>query len=291
MTKLNIPYHFCTRITQKSLFFNRKSDIDFICNALSGPQMNNISITGDRKIGKSSLLWSIINNTPLPDTNFILFDLQSKTDVDKLQKTISPISHTLFQKRTVLLIDELEAGSLLGEDFFKQLRAFSQKPNTALITSSSLQIADICPDFKDYSSPFYNIFIPRSLGPFSEYDCLQILSELPARAGIQLSPQQKFNANEMNLIIELAACQPWKLQLFAYYFFDAKVNNNIDISSLRQQINGIINIQLGKKPLFPTKISMDKIHDLLAMDVSPAMKSLCKSAIMMIGEYVKVHVA
>ncbi len=285
MPIIPIPYHFSTTITQKDLFINRKNDIGKIVRALSGFQMNNISVIGERKIGKSSLLYYISKYEELPDIKTVFFDFQNKAEAKIFYEQICSEQITDSSQKIAYFLDELESASSFGETFFKKLRSVANKPNIALVTASRAPLSTICPEFSDDSSPFYNIFVPQSLTNFSKEDTIELITETPKRVGLKLKPEQFFTHDEIRLIVKLSNCHPWKIQLYSYYFFEAKVNNIIEKNEVKLQIREALKMQSGQKELLPVLNSDIDIREVLSTDVSPLIKNLFQFLIEIATEY------
>ncbi len=211
------PYLNRAMIRDKRFFFGRRKELATIYSRLGAARPQSVSIVGERRIGKSSLL-SAIND---PDNRrahlrdpesylFIFMDFQ-----EKRRARVEEFFASLFQAlqaeageragqlpeagydgfkqvcerldrqrmKLVLLFDEFEAVTKnrnFDPEFFAFLRSVANNYNVAYVTSSLKNLQELCHNREISDSPFFNIFSNLNLGPFTEKEALQFVSE-PSR--------------------------------------------------------------------------------------------------------------
>jgi len=121
----------------------------------------------------------------------------------------------LFQKvddggqHVVFLLDEFErvtANPNFGPDFYYGLRSLIIHHKVALVTSSRLELIELCHSEDIKSSPFFNIFANINLGMFSPADCQLMVSRSLSGTSVQ------FSEVEMEQVFDLAGLHPYFLQ-------------------------------------------------------------------------------
>jgi len=170
------PYTNKVIIRNPANFYNRKAEVVKIFSRIGGPRPQSISVVGERRVGKSSLLYYICNESvredflkDFEDYIFVFCDLQQKSDIDiddffsfvtkliaeevpeffeenLLEKVTYDSFFKLIQsldergKRVILALDEFDVvtnSEKFGPEFFSYLRSLANSYNVAYITSSS----------------------------------------------------------------------------------------------------------------------------------------------------------
>lgn len=109
----------------------------------------------------------------------------------------------------VFLLDEFERVTEnvnFGPDFYYGLRSLMIHHRVALVTSSRLELIELCHSEAVKSSPFFNIFANINLRMFSPVDC-----ELMVSQSLSGTPV-RFSETEMEQLIDLAGMHPYFLQ-------------------------------------------------------------------------------
>jgi AAA+ ATPase superfamily predicted ATPase len=191
-------------IANPTEFFGREREVR-IYSRLDAPRPQSISIVGDRRIGKSSLLYHIyrVRNRKQYMTNheeaifvyldfqqdlefdvprfidflFNMFSYESKSERDytKKERTLDELKNVIQQlhdegKRIVILMDEFEVitrNPRFEGQFFSLLRALANSYRVAYVTSSHEDLQKMCHNKDISDSPFFNIFSNLILRPFS----------------------------------------------------------------------------------------------------------------------------
>lgn len=255
------PFTCRGRIEDPALFWGRSEEIRDIKTRLA--TMQSVSIVGERRIGKSSLLYYFYkkgkeilgdnnnqyrfiyltledarNRRLIPFLNRILREIngdeipKEKDVIDALGEFADKIEAQNTEKPVVLL-DEFDKFSKLREefppDFFDQMRTLLQSGQIAMVTSSQnpLQKFSIANEI----SPFFNIFKRVDLGEFTEKE----------KSGFVEHNWDEFNftSEEIKLIDCLDEKHPIKLQAICYWMFENR-NNLFTSEVLKEKIENEI---------------------------------------------------
>lgn len=228
--QLENPFTDTMAICDAVRFIGRESELRRLKQMLRG---GSVSLQGDHKIGKSSLLWKLAGTWP--GTVFGPLSFQTK-HWDEMVEEITIKSGKSYKDRrdfrdallhchALLLLDEMELGPKKGlnhEDC--SLMRGCLEENRAL----KIVIASRGPVMKDarlvgVDSPLYNICVPYLLGPFSEADACRLLAH-PWAPGV---PTFEADTAEELLSLAIVPSQenrgyyPYLLQRAAYHRFEA----------------------------------------------------------------------
>lgn len=242
------PYFNRKMIKDTDYFYGRKREVNLIYSMIDAPRPQCVSIVGNRRIGKSSLLYFIYDENNRPkyiqnpdDFIFVFMDLQTNQDITeeeflynlfaqlKLEvemdvdesspyDTLIKFASELEKKRQklVILFDEFESitgNPNFGHKFFSFLRSVANRYDVAYITSSVKELQKLCHTQEIAVSPFFNIFSSLYLRPFTMREARELITKPSADAGVPL-------ADYMDPIFELAGAFPFFLQIACYAFFD-----------------------------------------------------------------------
>ncbi|RPH54782.1 MAG: ATP-binding protein [Acidobacteria bacterium] len=249
-------------------FFGRQREITRIYSRLDAPRPQSISIVGDRRIGKSSLLYHIYeaknrkqHMRNYHETIFVYLDFQqdlqfdvprfidflfnmfsyeskSRYDYTQREKTLDELKNVIHQlhddgKRIVILMDEFEVitrNPRFDGQFFALLRALANTYHVAYVTSSHEDLQKMCHNKSISDSPFFNIFSNLFLRPFSREEALSLITVPSAREGIPLE-------RHADRILEMAGLFPLFLQVACSATFEALMhdpNAELDERSVRE---------------------------------------------------------
>jgi len=195
MTQRSSPFPVGNIVTDPRLFHGRQKECTDVVNRLR--KMESTSITGPRRIGKSSLAYHILStgSTLLGnDYVFVWLDGQSNhlTSMDKLFTRVANVAAfpyasksngsdaliefedrvCAYKRKLVLIINEFETltdDTHRGEfprSFYNTLRLLAEQAHCALITTSYTPLKNVCANILEVSSPFYNIFAQIVLTEF-----------------------------------------------------------------------------------------------------------------------------
>jgi len=243
------PYFNRKMIKDTDYFYGREREVNLIYSMIDAPRPQCVSIVGNRRIGKSSLLHFIYDENNRQkyiqnpdDFIFVFMDLQVDQDITeeeflyalfaelKLEvgldvdekspyDTLIKFASELEQKRKklVVLLDEFESitgNPNFGHKFFSFLRSVANRYDVAYITSSVKELQKLCHTKEIAVSPFFNIFSSLYLRPFTMREARELITKPSAAAYIPL-------ADYMDAIFQLAGAFPFFLQIVCYAFFDA----------------------------------------------------------------------
>lgn len=243
-------------------FFGRKDELRTIFTRLQGLQST--SIYGERKIGKSSLLYNVFYNIPEELGNeyksvyinlrgsdyhlayYFLKNILSEFKCDPevilenntYNKNLIAFSESIkdLSKRCkpILLIDEfdhiIKKPEEFNEDFLETLRTLGYQGNIAYVTASLHSLRELCIKSK-LNSTYYSIFSEIQLGELKPNETTDFLSA--KRKGVI------FSSEEVKLIKETAGSKPLHLRIACDFIFvnkGKKKNKN----NLKQEIENQI---------------------------------------------------
>jgi hypothetical protein len=134
--------------------------------------------------------------------------------------TLDDLFQTVDDKgqNVVFLLDEFDSvteNPNFGPDFYYELRSLVIHHRVALVTSSRLELIELCHSDAIKSSPFFNIFANINLGPFSPADFELMISRSLSRTPVQ------FSAQEMEDLVDLAGLHPYFLQMACWILYES----------------------------------------------------------------------
>ncbi len=254
------PYTSRNMIKNSACFFGRTSEIEEIFRNLESFQST--SIVGERRAGKSSLLWDIaqpeIHKKYLPQSDkpylFLFFDLQrvatltqetffkllaeclleqlpagyipdhegAEDSQDFFRRLILKAKNSYF---IVICIDEFEtvtSNDKFDKGFLQSLRAYGNAQDVAYVTSSRLRLDDICKNTHHLQG--------------SEFWNIFVMPPLflglfamdEAKDLITTPAKAKgitFAESEIDYVLELAGRHPLFLQICCFHLFEVKKKN------------------------------------------------------------------
>ena len=223
---MEAPNPFTERgvIRDPKRFFGRKRELKQTFERLAA--MQSVSIVGERRIGKSSLLTTIAatgSETLGKEFEFHYVDLQlvENTEdfiarvLDALEaegETIRDLERAIENRKVILCLDEFERARNFSKDFSSMLRGMASTGHLALVTASQKKLADLAGDVT--TSPFFNIFTSLRLVELDEAESGELLNGLGQLAG------RTFSADEISAAYAETKGNPWKLQIFGYHLFE-----------------------------------------------------------------------
>ncbi|HQR38610.1 MAG TPA: protein kinase [Blastocatellia bacterium] len=247
------PYLNRVAIKDPRQFFGRRREISKIFSRIGASRPQSISVVGERRIGKSSLLNQIFH----PDVRadfldasvkfvFLFIDLQQRRHIapeELFQDILTQLAETLDDSAVegiaptfdgirkslgrlrqsgihlVILFDEFDAvttNKRFDLDFYSFLRAIANNYNVAYVTSSNRDLQELCHTEMIADSPFFNIFTNVYLRAFVPAETRQLISEPSATAGVPLEPYYRD-------IVDIAGHFPFFVQIACASYFDALV--------------------------------------------------------------------
>ncbi|MBT4098945.1 MAG: sigma 54-interacting transcriptional regulator [Gemmatimonadetes bacterium] len=240
---LRNPYLNRSMIRSLDGFFGREREIERIMSRLGAATPQSVSIVGQRRIGKSSLLWHLaqpeLQARYLDDPSTYLFvyldfqgqrhldlaafsstwsrqivdaardriQLEPAGDLGELEAQVQQLTGAGL--KLVGLFDEFETvtqSSAFGAEFFGFLRSLANSYPVAFVTSSRRELQALCRSQEISESPFFNIFSRVPLGPLNAKAASDLIREPAAGGDHPLAPYQ-------DSIIALAGHLPLFLQI------------------------------------------------------------------------------
>jgi hypothetical protein len=118
----------------------------------------------------------------------------------------------------VFLLDEFEhvtTNENFGLDFYYGLRSHIIHHNVALVTSSRLELIELCHSEAVKASPFFNVFANINLRLFSDADLQLMITRSLDGSGI------RFAEGEMGQVLDLAGLHPYFLQVACCMLYES----------------------------------------------------------------------
>ena len=255
-TKMQNPYTSRSMVKNTEDFFGRSEDLDTIFANLASCQ--HTSIIGERRIGKSSLLWHItqpeVYKKYLTEDEkpylFVFFDLQrvatltQETFFKLLCESLSeqlPAGHApsreagetsqdLFERLIrktkndyfiVLCIDEFETvinNDKFDRGFLHSLRAYGNAQDVIYVTVSRLALADICNNTDHLQGSDFWNIFATTL--YLGLLTIEEARDLIATPARKLSVT--FAEEEIDWLLEVAGRHPLFLEICCFHLFETK---------------------------------------------------------------------
>jgi predicted Ser/Thr protein kinase len=263
------PYLNRTAIKDDRGFFGRSRELATMFSRIDAGEPQSVSIVGERRIGKSSLLRALLRRKQLflrrPDEYvFVYLDLHEKvhggisnffaalieglglslphTDTSKTTPTYEGVRGAVAQidrsrLKLVLVMDEFEAvtqNQNFTIEFFSFLRSLPNNYSVSFIVSSSRELQDLCHSKEVAGSPFFNIFHKLNLGSFTPAEAADLIAQPSAAAGYPLEPYT-------SAIVGMGGYFPFFLQMACCTFFesrnDSRATQEPDLNQIRAKFN------------------------------------------------------
>ncbi len=244
------PYMNRLMIRDPADFIGRSAEIEKVFSRLGAARPQSVSIVGERRIGKSSLL----HHLSLPDVRrrhlrdpdrfvFVFVDLHGLAGIDVpeffdllleeiaaasgiARPTATSTGYTAMKRylpvlerggrKLVILWDEFDAitrNPNFGEEVFSFFRSIANRYDVAYVTTAARELQDLCHTEAIAVSPFFNIFTNLYLRAFSPEEARALISGPSERAGVPLAPHEPF-------LVDIAGCFPFFLQVACSALFD-----------------------------------------------------------------------
>jgi class 3 adenylate cyclase len=244
---ISLPEYFCGREVLLHKVYSR----------LSASRPQSVSLYGERRIGKSSLLNQLrsfkLRNLFLEDNQhyiFINIDIQSmrratvehfietlyegiiscfsgnisfdlNPDYHDFARLVAELSNAGFV--LIVMFDEFDLITLnpnFDTEFYSWLRSLASHYQVAYVTSSLTQLQQLCATKKISDSPFFNIFTAFHVGPFSQEETATMIRQL-----MQLSLTDYDFGPWLPEINDKAGYLPFFIQIYCSNLFDMYPQN------------------------------------------------------------------
>lgn len=250
LLKKGNPYLNRVMIPHPDMFFGRRGIVKRIMGRISAESPQSVSIVGERRIGKSSLLKYLnfpgtrLKYMDEPDKYLFTFiDFQQLRGIDENQfigiifaeLTKQPgyqveisckknhdgmlfLCEQIIKEgfKFILFFDEFESvtkNEKIGPDFYSFFRSLANNYPLAFITASGKNLKDMCVSHEISDSPFFNIFAVHYISLFKENEAKKLISVPSEERGIPLEPLT-------DRIIETGGLYPFFLQMCCSAWFD-----------------------------------------------------------------------
>src|ERR1044071_131263 len=244
------PYLNRVAIKDPAQFFGRTREVSKIFSRIGSSRPQSLSVVGERRIGKSSLLYYIYHPQVrahfLDDTDsyvFVFIDLQQKRRLTlieffkelfallaketgddailQLDPTFDSVRALLerfrrLDRKLIVLFDEFDAittNRAFDLEFYSFLRSIANNYDVAYITSSARDLQEFCHTQLIADSPFFNIFTNVFLRACTRKEATDLVTRPSAEAGLPL-------AGYARRIMEIAGYFPYFLQIACAAYFD-----------------------------------------------------------------------
>jgi serine/threonine-protein kinase len=249
MTRAANPYLNRTAIRDDRGFFGRQKELATIFSRIDAGEPQSVSIVGERRIGKSSLLRAVLRRRQSflrrPDEFvFAYLDLHEKvhgdvshffsallegfslslqdSNVYRTAPTYENIREAVARMdrarlKLVLVLDEFEAitqNENFTIEFFSFLRSLPNNYAVSFIVSSGRELQELCHSKEVAGSPFFNIFHKLNLGSFTPEEAMELITRPSAEAGC---PLERYAPD----IIKIGGYFPFFLQMACCTFFES----------------------------------------------------------------------
>lgn len=252
------PYTYRNMIRDPAMFFGRTEVLIRIYNLLSNMQC--VSIIGDRRIGKSSLLYCLafpeiqgrvgdynfasylfsysdlqgsLHRDPAAFLQFLIRNLTSQLKNPGELDLAEEITPDVFEEfigqlngrglKPVFLLDEFDSvtqNERLDAPLFSFLRYMATNYDLSIITVSQNRLEKFSHS-GIVDSPFFNIFAVLSLGPPIRDEALELITVPSTRVGYSL-------ADKADWVLDIAGLHPLYVQIACFYLLDAMAHISTD---------------------------------------------------------------
>jgi hypothetical protein len=260
------PYTIRSPVKSPEGFYGRDEVIGRILNDIVRKQMQSRCIIGERKIGKTSLLYQIMNSQvqekyvgKVESSIFVTTDITFFPDeppatfFKEWAKVISQVSGQLppeeleylaFRRfvesvtetgyKIIIFLDEFEAtaaNSSLDRGFFQFLRALTQHYSIAFILFSRTPLHYFLREEKyrdKFGSPFFNALNISYLRFLEESEAKRLIIEPAQKVGVDITEFTDF-------ILKHAYYHPFLLQLLSSIVFDFNQSSNTEKEKILEE--------------------------------------------------------
>ncbi|MEW6756430.1 MAG: sigma 54-interacting transcriptional regulator [Candidatus Latescibacterota bacterium] len=222
---LRNPYLNRSMIRSLDGFWGRQREVQRVMARVGASTPQSVSVVGERRIGKSSLLWHLcqpeVQARHLEGADrylFVRLDLQGQQNFDVAgfcgellglvraaagERAPVAAGSELSDLETaagvlegaglklVVLLDEFETvtrNPAFTRPFYGFLRSLANAHPVAFVTASQRPLQELCRSQEIAESPFFNVFAQVRLGPLLEDEALELIGRPSAAAGVPLAP-------------------------------------------------------------------------------------------------------
>jgi hypothetical protein len=233
MTKQN-PFLERGMIKRQERFFGRQAELDFCLQRLR--EMQNVSVIGERRIGKSSFLYRLTQIIPeqadFKEPVLVRYvDMQAIPDdasfwpavlkaLGKEGETPLDFVQALRDQRVILCLDEFDRAAdprRFDDDFFNTLRSIANQGYLAMVAATQKPLNELIQP--GLTSSFFNLFVRLDLDSFSQDDRAAVQERILTLAR---ESDQPLSRDEVTRAWEKTGGHPWKLMVYLSHLWEAK---------------------------------------------------------------------
>jgi hypothetical protein len=247
MPPIRNPYLNRSMIRSVGEFYGRQRETRRVLSRIGAPTPQSVSIVGERRMGKSSLLWHLaqpeVHGTAFDEPErclFIVLDFQGHQHLDQsgccslLARRVVELAGDRLDPvvpaedglnelldvaaaldaagmRLVCLFDEFETvtrNAAIGPEFYGALRSLANASAVAFVTASRRPLQDLCHNQEISESPFFNIFTEVVVGPMTDAEVHELIAVPSEAAGVPLAIHE-------GIIRDLSGNLPFFVQIAA----------------------------------------------------------------------------
>lgn len=268
MGQVRNPFHWRGTVTDPDAFVGREREINSIFARLRS--MGCFSVIGDRRIGKSSLLYQTsqlargalgsgfraayvdLLSARYHTLNGLLGGiLEGLGEEARLREGAAAEKLSAFEARIrgarargvtpVVFLDEFESlaghGQEYGDSLLESWRSLGNEGQMTFVTSSAKPLDEVTQQ-SGLTSSFYNIFAQMRLEPFTAQEAQQFAARA-ARRG-------HFEPGDDVFVLRVGSQHPLRLQVAAWHLYEARQSGEVDFGVLRQRAEADIATMMGK---------------------------------------------
>ncbi len=268
MGQVQNPFHWRGTVTDPNAFVGREREINGIFTRLRS--MGCLSVIGDRRIGKSSLLFQasqLVRGALGSGCRAAYVDLLSARyhtlngllsgildelgEEATLREGASAEKLAAFEARVrgarargltpVLFLDEFEAlaghAQEYGDSLLESWRSLGNEGQMTFVTSSAKPLDEVTHQ-SGLTSSFYNIFAQMRLEPFSAQEARDFVGRAVRRG--------RFEPGDDVFLLRVGEQHPLRLQVAAWHLYEARQSGEVDFGVLKQRAQADIATMMGK---------------------------------------------
>lgn len=260
------PYLNRSMIRALDQFYGRRRELQRAMARLGAQPPQSISLVGERRVGKSSMLWHLSQPEVCAayleapqNCLFLSMDCQGQQHLDQggflrtfgqrlqmaagdrlsvpetsdfsaVKRSVEDLDRAHL--RLVCLFDEFETithSPSFGPEFFGFLRSLANAHPVAFVTASRRDLQSLCHSREISESLFFNIFAQIRLGPMPAAELRELIGAPSAAAGIPLEPHAAH-------LIELGGHLPFFAQIACAAAFDCLAETGeLDLDAVERQ--------------------------------------------------------
>ena len=254
------PYVHRRPLAGNAEFLNRTSEIMRISSRVGADRPQSVSIVGEPRIGKTSLLNWLYDpasqkeylDVPASYVTLLLsFGAEPLTSPEAFFRLVQSVFEStnngtmtpsydgfndlvkrLMQegRKLVLFCDDFGVVTQhrgFPLDFFSFMRSVANSNDVGYVTTSSAPLQKLCHTEDIEDSPFFNIFTTVNLESFKAEEARRLVEEPAQAAGHPFEQETEW-------VLELGGNLPYLLQATSSIAFDARANGPIQQKALRE---------------------------------------------------------